>query len=74
MSLWTNVDEEAGKPKYLSSAEKAFRCVGAGRRRGDRARPCADCAFRYKRARADALAVVRRGSDTPQSRCGIGAA
>ena len=23
MSLWTNVDEEAGKPKYLSAAEKA---------------------------------------------------
>jgi hypothetical protein len=24
MSLWTNVDEEAGKPKYLSTAEKAL--------------------------------------------------
>jgi hypothetical protein len=23
MALWTNVDEEAGKPKYLSSADKA---------------------------------------------------
>jgi len=24
MSLWTNVDEEAGKPKYLSTADKAL--------------------------------------------------
>ena len=24
MALWTNVDEEAGKPKYLSSADKAL--------------------------------------------------
>jgi hypothetical protein len=23
MALWTNIDEEAGKPKYLSSADKA---------------------------------------------------